>query len=292
MQHIHTDQGRECESKILQIMCKMLGVNKTRTTSYHPQSDGWVERCNRRLKDILAKLINSSQKDRDVCIPHVLFVYRTAVHASIGVTPDRMLYGREVRIPVDLLVIGVTASDEVPTDVPTYLQKMNRMFARAYDMARMKLKKSTQRYRDYYDSKANGKSFKVGDEVQLFQAHSRKGISRKLSRSWEGPYTVMKALSDAVYRVQKDGKDRKLIVVHFNQLKRCFANSREPSQIRARPKEQRISLVKVQPEFTVQARDHDSTDEEEELVEHDRRLYRLRLKNPVPLTYFKEKICR
>ena len=117
---------------------------------------------------------------------------------------------------------------------------------------------------------------------------------------------MVKALSDAVYRVQKDGKDRKRIVVHFNQLKRCFANSREPSQIRARPKEQRISLVKVQPEFTVQARDHDSTDEEEELVEHDRRLYlkekttssleekkaRLRLKKPVPLTYFKEKICR
>ena len=130
MQHIHTDQGRECESKILQIMCKMLGVNKTRTTSYHPQSDGWVERCNRALKDILAKLINSSQNDWDVWIPHVLFAYRTAVHASTGVTPDRMLYGREVRIPVDLLVIGVTASDEVPTDVPTYLQKMNRMFAR------------------------------------------------------------------------------------------------------------------------------------------------------------------
>ena len=51
-----------------------------------------------------------------------------------------MFYGREVRIPVDLLVIGFTASDEVSTDVPTYLQKMNRMFERAYDMARMKFK--------------------------------------------------------------------------------------------------------------------------------------------------------
>ena len=139
-------------------------------------------------------------------------------------------------------------------------------------MARMKLKKSTQRYRDYYDSKANGKSFKVGDKVWLFQPYSRKGISRKLSRSWEGPYTVVKALSDAVYRIQKDGKDRKRVVVHFNRLKRCFANSREPSQTRARRREQRIPLVKVPPEYTVQARDHDSTDEEEELLVHSRRL--------------------
>ena len=99
MQHLHTDQGHEFESKILQTMCKMLGVNKTRTTSYHPQSDGLVERCNRTLKDMLDKHVNSSQNYLDVWIPHVLFFYRTAVHASTGVTPYRMFYGRETRIP-------------------------------------------------------------------------------------------------------------------------------------------------------------------------------------------------
>ena len=66
MQHHHTDQGREFESNILQTMCKMLGVNKTRTTPYQLQSDGLVKRCNRTLKDMLAKLINSSQNDWDV----------------------------------------------------------------------------------------------------------------------------------------------------------------------------------------------------------------------------------
>ena len=143
---------------------------------------------------------------------------------------------------------------------------MKGMFERAYDMDRMKLKRCTQRYRDYYDSKANGKSFK------LFQAHSRKGISRKLSRSWEGPYTVVKGLSGAVYRIQKDGKDRKRVVVHFNQLKRCFANSRQPSQTKVGRREQRIPLLNIPLEFTVQARDHDLTDEEEEFVVHSRRL--------------------
>ena len=154
MQHLNTDQGREFESKIFQTMCKMLGVNKTRTTTYHPQSHGLVERCNRTLKDMLSILINSSQNDWDVWIPRVLFAYRKAVHASTGVTPYCMLYGREARMPVDLLVKGVTASDEVLTDVPTYLQKMKGMFERAYDMARTKLEKSTLRYKDYYDSKA------------------------------------------------------------------------------------------------------------------------------------------
>ena len=55
-------------------------------------------------------------------------------------------------------------------------------------------------------------------------------------------------------------------------LKRCFANSRKPSQTRVRRREQRIPSVKVPPEITVQARDEDSTDEEKELVVHSRRL--------------------
>ena len=76
-------------------MCEMLGANKTRTAPYHPQSDGLVERGNGTLKDMLAKFINSSQNDWDV-------------HASTRVTPYRMLYGREARIPVDLLVEGIS----------------------------------------------------------------------------------------------------------------------------------------------------------------------------------------
>ena len=121
-------------------------------------------------------------------------------------------------------------------------------------------------------------------------------MSRKLSRSWEGPYTVVKELSDAVYRIQKDWKDRKLVVVHFDRLKRCFANSREPSQTRARGRDQRIPLVKVPPELTVQACDHDSTNEEEELVVHSKRLlerenHELLRREDVPTAFTTEETC-
>ena len=121
-------------------------------------------------------------------------------------------------------------------------------------------------------------------------------MSRKLSKSWEGPYAVVKALSDAVYGIQKDGKDRKRVVVHFKRLTRCFANSREPSQTRARRRDQRIPLVKVPPEFTVQAREHDSTNEEEELVVHSKRLperenHELLRREGVPTAFTTEEPC-
>ena len=51
---IHSDQGRNFEAAVFQEMCALLGIEKTRTTPLHPQSDGMVERYNRTLEAMLA----------------------------------------------------------------------------------------------------------------------------------------------------------------------------------------------------------------------------------------------
>ena len=53
---IHTDQGTNFESKLIAELCKLYDIKKTRTTPYHPQSDGLVERLNRTLVDTIALL--------------------------------------------------------------------------------------------------------------------------------------------------------------------------------------------------------------------------------------------
>ena len=68
---IHTDQGKPFESKLFQELCQVLGIDKTRTTGFHPQSDGLVERFNRTLENMLSKFVSESQRDWDLylCLP-------------------------------------------------------------------------------------------------------------------------------------------------------------------------------------------------------------------------------
>ena len=51
---LHADQGRNFESLLMKETCQLLGVQKTRTSPYHPQSDGLIERFNRTLFNMLS----------------------------------------------------------------------------------------------------------------------------------------------------------------------------------------------------------------------------------------------
>ena len=59
---LHTDQGRNFESAMIKEICQLLVVRKTRTTPYHPQSDGLVEIFNKTVLEILSMAV---QQDED-----------------------------------------------------------------------------------------------------------------------------------------------------------------------------------------------------------------------------------
>ena len=99
-EQIHTDQGRNFESRLIQELCTILGVHKTRTTPYHLQSDGMIERFNRTLLNTISINAANHQLDWDCVLPKVMFAYRTSVHHSTGRTPYFLMFGREVKLPI------------------------------------------------------------------------------------------------------------------------------------------------------------------------------------------------
>ncbi|MDD9817374.1 MAG: RNase H-like domain-containing protein [Gammaproteobacteria bacterium] len=212
---IHTDQGRNFESSLMAEVCELLDVKKTRTTAYHPQSDGMVERFNQTLEAQLSKFADHNQRDWDQHIPFLLMAYRSAVHDTTGNTPAKMMLGRDLKLPVDLS-IG-RPEEETFQSAHDYLITMQERLERIHDFAREHQNLMTDRMKQRYDLPLKCPRLKTGDAVWLHNPQRRKGLTPKLQRPWQGPYTVLKRINDLVYRIQL-GPSTKPKIVHRNRL--------------------------------------------------------------------------
>ncbi|GFX53983.1 retrovirus-related Pol polyprotein from transposon 412 [Trichonephila clavipes] len=103
---LHSDQGRNFVSAVLKGVCELLGIDKTKTTPLHPQSDGMVERFNRTILNNLSLMVSKNQQDWDQKVPLFLLAYRSAVHETTGYSPSQMLFGRDLRLPACDLLFG------------------------------------------------------------------------------------------------------------------------------------------------------------------------------------------
>lgn len=213
---IHSDQGRNFCSNVFAEMCTLLGIKKTQTTPYHPQSDGMVERYNRTLVAQLSMFVEIHQRDWDKHIPYLLMAYRTAVHESTKVTPAKLMLGREIRVPVDL-VFGRPENECVYEGITEYGEKLAESILETHEFARSTLKTSSLRMKRQYDVDAKTKLFHAGDVVWLFSSFRKKGLAKKLMRPWTGPYRIVKRINDLVYKIQLTPNSKPKIV-HRNRL--------------------------------------------------------------------------
>ncbi|KAL2099461.1 hypothetical protein ACEWY4_005941 [Coilia grayii] len=134
-QVVHSDQGSNFQSEVFQRMCQLLGVEKTNTTPFRPQSNGQVERFNATLQKILSTTAERCHWEWDLMIPFALMAYRATTHSSTGFTPNMMLLGREVTEPIDL-VAGLPPGHEYEKTPSQYVLQLRDRFELAHQIAR------------------------------------------------------------------------------------------------------------------------------------------------------------
>ena len=215
---LHSDQGRQFESSVMSEVCKLLGIAKSRTTAYHPQCDGLVERHNRTLLAMLSTHTQEHPQSWDIHLPKLSFAYNSSEHASTGFSPFFLMFGREPRLPVDVMY------GAAPTDFPSsshYASELRSLLASSYQRVRDNLKAAHQRQKELYDKRVHGQPFTVGEFVWLHNPHVPLGHSRKLHCPWSGPYLVVECLSDVTYRIRSVYGKNCEQVVHFDRLKPC-----------------------------------------------------------------------
>ncbi|KAF8774751.1 Retrovirus-related Pol polyprotein like [Argiope bruennichi] len=150
---LHSDQGRNFDSAVCRRQCEILGIDKTRTTALHPQSDGMVERFNRTILNSLSLLVSSNQQYWDKKLPLFLISYRSAIHETTGYSPSQMLFGRDIRLPADLLF---SRPPDAPLAPKEYLEKLQARIEEMHHLARDEIGMSSEKMKIRYDARAIG----------------------------------------------------------------------------------------------------------------------------------------
>ncbi|XP_017483792.1 PREDICTED: uncharacterized protein LOC108372577 [Rhagoletis zephyria] len=93
---ITTDQGKQFESRLCKELTNLVGAKHFRSTAYHPQANGLIERMHRTLKTAIKCHTDSNWIS---CLPIALLGLRTTYKEDLGATPAEMVYGENLKLP-------------------------------------------------------------------------------------------------------------------------------------------------------------------------------------------------
>ena len=210
-----TDQGSVFTSRLTKTMSQQFGISKIQTTPYHPESNGALERFHASLKGML-KRCGSDLKNWDKSLKYLLFAYRSTPHCTTGYAPFTLLFGREVRGPLDILHEAWLQGDCEQASVHEWLGSVQAQLSELSVLVSEREKVAKGKMKSQYDKSVCVKVFKEGDMVLVWKP----GIHAKMGASWDGPYVVGKQKSPVTYTVHVPGKADKAKVLHVNLLKR------------------------------------------------------------------------
>ena len=217
-EQIHSDQGSQFESLLMEELCRMWKVNKTHTTPYNPKGNGVVERNNRSLGESLrALLLGASQTEWDDLLPHIMRVHRALPSTSTGETPNMLMLGRELRIPDQVTFYSP------PTQLPTseYVTQMLTRLEKVHSMLRDEQRETRQADTD------EPPLFQAGDQVWMKNHRKRRGDCQKLQPKFVGPFKVLEAFPNHTYRIAQSGQES---VQNESRLKRFLPCSYKTGQ--------------------------------------------------------------
>jgi len=217
-----SDRGKEVDGKIMTEVCKLLNIDKLRTTSYKPSTNAAIERFHRTLNAMLGKVISSHQRDWDTHLPFVMAAYRASCHETTGYSPNYLTFGRENRMPFDL--IYPRPDEEQSESYDAYVTRMDEKLREAYRLVSEHLGHAALRNKKYYDLRVKPLRFNVGDWVYYYNPRHFKGQQDKWSRKYNGPLLVTKVFPPVNVQLQRT-KNSKPFVTHIDKVKPFYGDT-------------------------------------------------------------------
>ena len=203
-----TDQASVFTGKLHKALCNTLGITHLRTSAYHPQTDGCLECWHATLKSMLRKCPDR-QQDWDKLLKYMLFAYRAAPHRNTGFSHYEIVYGRQLRGPLDVVKEGLVAGDLRQCRAVEWVNQMKEKLKLMSELVEEKEGRAKDVMKQEYDKRAVERDFSVGTLV-LVKMPDMEG---KLSDVWDGPYEIVRKAHVNRLKEWKDPEAQVLRVV-------------------------------------------------------------------------------
>jgi len=212
---VQSDQGSNFMSGVMQQVVCQLGIKQYKSSAYHPESQGALERFHQTLKNMIRAYCTQYQSDWDQGIHLLLFAAREAVQESLGFSPFELVFGRTVRGPLKLLKESWLA-DDPPDSLLDQVSSLRNRLMSATELAQQNLKNSQGKMKTWYDKKARDRSFRVGERVLVLLPIPQ----HPLQARYCGPYVVTKKIGELDYVIATPDRRKAKRLCHVNMLKK------------------------------------------------------------------------
>ena len=207
-----SDNGPQFSSKEFTSWLTRHGITHSRSTPYHPQGNGVVERLHRTLNSIILKTVEAKGNWARV-LPLALYFIRCTPASSTGFSPFVLTHGWEPRTPLQVLYQSWVKKDLENIDLSDWIRENQERIEQIRDTATGNQIETTKKRQERWNRHAKDREFNVGDRVWV----RRPGLDHKLQESWAGPGTIVKCNSPVSFKIQMP--DRLIPTIHIQQIK-------------------------------------------------------------------------
>ena len=264
-----TDNGKEFVNSIFEEVAKLLNMTHLKTTAYHPQANGVIERANGSVVNILRTLVQENTTIWDTMLPLTAFAYNTGYNRSIRDCPFYLMYLRDPSYPFEIV-----KEEKSWYNIDDFKQEMATKANRIYARCQLYLEEAKGELEKNQSKRSRIKPLSVGNRVYVKRVPT-KGEPTKLQPPYSGPFRVIEKISDVVIKVRniRSGAIKTLHTDRVRVLHEDNTNSQHNPNVRrtypvhdeGESKSTKLSLQQVDPfPFSTEATDNDSASEEEE----------------------------
>ena len=227
------DQGREFDNRLFRELENYCGIVKSRTTPYHPMTNGNVERMNSTVLHMLRTLAESEKPRWHEHVDKLMHAYNSTKHSTTGYSPHFLLFGREPVLPLDLVLTAhARPKENVGKQYSKFVEEWESRMTEAYNIAKERCDKVKNYAEDVWKKRKIANELRPGDQV-LVRNKRETGGPGKLRSCWEqNVFVVTKQHENGVvYEVENLSRRNDMRTLHRNMLLPCDMLEEPPTTV-------------------------------------------------------------